>query len=175
MVLCGNSLIMAAITCSSRLRTPTYFFLVSLSVLDAVCSCTVVPKLLEILAAGKKSISCGGCMAQMYFLLSSVTGEVLFFTAMAYDHYMSVCWAQGVCCTGGACVGHRSWSQHLPDATLTFCGPNVVNHFCEMPPLLPLFSSSTYVNDLMAVVTSSLLCLISCSPWCPMASPSPPS
>ncbi|CAI9178416.1 unnamed protein product [Rangifer tarandus platyrhynchus] len=86
---------------SSRLRTPTYFFLVNLSVLDAVCSCTVVPKLLEILAAGKKSISCGGCLAQMYFLLSSVTGEVLFFTAMAYDHYMSICWPQAApfgCC-----------------------------------------------------------------------------
>lgn len=92
--------------------------LVNLSVLGAVCSCTVVPKLFEILAAGKKSISCGGCMAQMYFLLSSVMGEVLFFTAMAYDHYMSVSWPQAVCCTGGGCVGSRSWSQHLPDADL---------------------------------------------------------
>lgn len=45
-------------------------------------------------------------------------GEVLFFTAMAYDHYMSVSWPQAVCCTGGGCVGSRSWSQHLPDADL---------------------------------------------------------
>ena len=40
---------------------------------------------------------------------------------------------------------------------LTCCGPNVVDHFCEIVPLLPLFSS-TYVNDIMAIVTSSLLC-----------------
>lgn len=169
MVLCGNSLIVAAITCSSGLRTPTYFFLVNLSVLDVVCSCTMVPKLLEILVAGKKSISYGGCMAQRFFLLSSVVGEVLFFAAMAYDHDMAICWllhygsmmSPRVC----AALAGAVWGVSTLGAGANSClmlqltcrGPNVVDHFCEIAPLLPLFSS-TCVNDIMAVVTSSLLC-----------------
>lgn len=81
--LCGNSLLVVAVTRSSRPHSPVYFFLVSLSVLDLVCACTVVPKLLEILVAEKRGISYGGCMAQMCFLSWAVPGEVLLFTATA--------------------------------------------------------------------------------------------
>ena len=91
MVLCGNSLIVAAIICSSGLRTPTYFFLVNLSVLDVVCLCTMVPKLLEIPVAGKKSISYGGCMAQLYFLTWAASSELLLLSVMAYDRYAAIC------------------------------------------------------------------------------------
>ncbi|XP_006875432.1 PREDICTED: olfactory receptor 13A1-like [Chrysochloris asiatica] len=163
--LCGNSLFVTAIMFSSGLHTPMYFFLVNLSVLDVVCACTVVPKLLEILVAEKRTISYEGCMTQMFFLTWSVAAELLLFTAMAYDRYVAICqplhyssmMSPQVC----AVLAGAVWSISVLGAgintclilQLTFCGPNVIDHFfCEIPPLLLLSCSSTYMNDVMTVV-----------------------
>uniref|UniRef100_A0A8C4MD38 G-protein coupled receptors family 1 profile domain-containing protein n=1 Tax=Equus asinus asinus TaxID=83772 RepID=A0A8C4MD38_EQUAS len=163
--LCGNSLIIAAITFNSGLHTPMYFFLVNLAVLDVICASTVVPKLLEILVAEKRNISYGGCMAQMFFLSWSVAAEVLLFTAMAYDRYVAICQPlhYGSMMNPRVCavLAGAVWGMSVLGAgvnaclmlQLSFCGPNVVDHFfCEIPPLLLLSCSSTYVNDIMAIV-----------------------
>ncbi|XP_006875429.1 PREDICTED: olfactory receptor 13A1-like [Chrysochloris asiatica] len=165
MALCGNFLIVMVITFSSRLHTPMYFFLVNLSVLDVVCACTVVPKLLGILVAEKRTISYEGCMTQMFFLTWSVAAELLLFTAMAYDRYVAICqplhyssmMSPRVC----AVLAGAVWSISVLGAgintclilRLTFCGPNVIDHFfCEIPPILLISCSSTYVNDIMTIV-----------------------
>lgn len=146
MALCGNSLIVVAISCSSGLHTPLYLFLVSLLVLDVICACPVVPKLLEILMAEKRGISYRGCMAQMYFLSWSVAGETLLLTAMAYKHYVAMCrplhygsmTGPWVC----AVLTGAVWGTSMLGAgvntclmlRLTFCGPDVVEpSFCEIP------------------------------------------
>ncbi|XP_075389613.1 olfactory receptor 13A1-like [Tenrec ecaudatus] len=163
--LCSNSLFVTTIIFSSGLHTPMYFFLVNLAVLDVACACTVVPKLLETLVAGKRTISYKGCMTQMFFLSWSVAAEVLLFTAMAYDRYVAICqplhystlMSPRVC----AMLAGAVWSISVLGAgvntclmlSLTFCGPNVIHHFfCEIPPLLLLSCSSTYVNDIMTIV-----------------------
>ncbi|KAM6182253.1 olfactory receptor 13A1-like [Erethizon dorsatum] len=163
--LCGNSLIMVVVTFSSRLHTPLYFFLVNLAILDVVCACTVVPKFLEILVAKETGISYRACMTQMYFLTWSVAAELLLFTAMAYDRYVAICQPlhYGSMMSPRVCVAlvGTTWSVSMFGAwvntcmtlRLTFCGPNVLNHFfCEIPPLLLLSCSSTYVNDVMTIV-----------------------
>ncbi|XP_029776649.1 olfactory receptor 13A1-like [Suricata suricatta] len=171
--LCGNSLLVVAVTLSSRLHTPMYFFLVNLSVLDLVCACTVVPKLLGILVSGKKSISYGGCMAQMYFLSWAVAGEVLLFTAMAYDRYVAICqplrygsmMSPKVC----AVLAGAVWGISMLGAgvnaclvlRLNFCGPNMIDHFfCEIPPLLLLSCSSTYVNNIMTIIADIFFAML---------------
>ncbi|XP_004839042.1 olfactory receptor 13A1-like [Heterocephalus glaber] len=163
--ICGNFLIVAVVTFSSKLHTPLYFFLVNLAILDVVCACTVVPKLLETLVAKEKSISYRACMTQMYFLTWSVAAELLLFTAMAYDRYVAICqplhygsmMSPRVC----ALLAGATWGISMFGAVvntclmlqLKFCGPNVLNHFfCEIPPLLLVSCSSTYVNDVMAIV-----------------------
>ncbi|XP_014649524.1 PREDICTED: olfactory receptor 13A1-like [Ceratotherium simum simum] len=179
-VLCGNSLIMAAITFSSELHTPMYFFLVNLAVMDVICACTVVPKLLDILVAEKRSISYVGCMAQIYFLTWALGAELLLFTAMAYDRYVAICqplhygsmMSPKVCVTlAGAVWGISVLSAGVNACLmlrLTFCGPNLVNHFlCEIPSLLLLSCSSTYVNnmaimaDIFFAVLNFLLTIVS--------------
>uniref|UniRef100_A0A7N5JCB9 G-protein coupled receptors family 1 profile domain-containing protein n=1 Tax=Ailuropoda melanoleuca TaxID=9646 RepID=A0A7N5JCB9_AILME len=163
--LCGNSLIVVAITFSSRLHTPMYFFLVSLRVLDIICAGAVVPKLLEILVAEKRSISYRGCVAQTCFPSWSVAGEVLLFTAVAYDRRAATCqpllyssmMGPRVCAAlAGAVWGIstlRAGVNACPTLRPNFCGPNVMDHFfCEIPPLLLLSCSSTYVNDIMAIM-----------------------
>ncbi|KAG8517495.1 Olfactory receptor 13A1, partial [Galemys pyrenaicus] len=173
MALCSNSLVMVAIASSASLHTPMYFFLVNLAVFDVVCACTVVPKLLAILVAEKRSISYWGCMVQIYFLTWSLGAELLLFTAMAYDCYVAICqplhyssmMSPRVCVALAGAV----WGISVLDAVintclvlrLTFCGPNVVDHFfCEIPPVLLLSCSSTYLNNIMSLVADIFFAML---------------
>ncbi|XP_072481779.1 olfactory receptor 13A1-like [Notamacropus eugenii] len=163
--LIGNSLIGAAISLNSGLYTPMYFFLVNLALLDVICTCTAVPKLLQILGGEDNTISFRGCMTQLYFLTWSVAAELLLFTAMAYDRYVAICqplhyskmMSREICLSLAVAV----WGISAFDAAtntslllrLSFCGPNVIDHFlCEIPALLPLSCPSTYLNDVMTIV-----------------------
>ncbi|XP_027717064.1 olfactory receptor 13A1-like [Vombatus ursinus] len=163
--LTGNILIIVLVICSSILHTPMYFFLVNLSMLDIMCTTSVLPKVLENLISEKKTISYGGCMAQVYFLIWSVSGELLLFTAMAYDRYVAIChplhystmMSKNICVLLAVGV----WSICGLNTTintglmirLSFCGPNTINQFfCEIPPVLLLSCTSTYVNDIMTVL-----------------------
>ncbi|XP_036592056.1 LOW QUALITY PROTEIN: olfactory receptor 13A1-like [Trichosurus vulpecula] len=161
----GNILIMVLVIWSSILHTPMYFFLVNLSMLDIMCTTSVLPKVLENLVSEKKTISYGGCMAQVYFLTWSVSGELLLFTAMAYDRYAAIChplhystmMSKRICFLLAVGV----WSICGLNTTiktelmirLSFCGPNIIDQFfCEMPAALLLSCTSTHVNDIMTVL-----------------------
>ncbi|XP_036591834.1 olfactory receptor 13A1-like [Trichosurus vulpecula] len=167
--LTGNILIIVLVIWSSILHTPMYFFLVNLSMLDIMCTTSVLPKVLENLVSENKTISYGGCMAQVYFLPWSVSGELLLFTAMAYDRYAAICqplhystmMSKKICVLLAAAV----WSICGLNTTintglmiqLSFCGTNIIDQFfCEIPPLLLLSCTSTYVNDIMTVLADVL-------------------
>ncbi|XP_074141364.1 olfactory receptor 13A1-like [Sminthopsis crassicaudata] len=166
--LSGNILIVMAISLDSGLHTPMYFFLANLAILDIGCTSTVLPKLLQNLIVTKNSIPYDGCMTQLYFFSCFLGTELLLFTVMAYDRYVAIChplhysimmsrmvcmvlvssvWAMGV-------LG--SLLQTALMLRLTFCGPNEIKHFlCEIPSLLLLSCSSTYVNDIMMVIADA--------------------
>ncbi|XP_027716600.1 olfactory receptor 13A1-like [Vombatus ursinus] len=160
----GNSLIVIVISLNPGLHTPMYFFLINLALMDIVSASTVVPKLLQNLMT-KNTISYGGCIAQIYFLTWCLGAELLLFTAMAYDRYAAICqplhystiMSKAACCLIASAVwaisGTNTTIQTIMTIRLSFCGPNVIDHFfCEIPPLLPLSCSSTYVNNVMALV-----------------------
>ncbi|XP_074092454.1 olfactory receptor 13A1-like [Macrotis lagotis] len=168
----GNSIIIIVIILNPGLHTPMYFFLINLALLDIVSSSTVVPKLLQNLMT-KNTISYGGCIAQIYFLSWSLGAELLLFTAMAYDRYAAICqplhyntlMSKAACCLLAAVVwsfsGINATVNTIVTARLSFCGPNVIDHFfCEIPPLLPLSCSSTYVNNIMAVIADMFFAVI---------------
>ncbi|XP_001378360.3 olfactory receptor 13A1-like [Monodelphis domestica] len=164
MALIGNALIVLAISIDSGLHTPMYFFLANLAILDIGCTSTVLPKLLEILV-DKKSISYNGCMTQLYFFTWFLGAELLLFTAMAYDRYVAIChplhyttmMSRMVCIFLAGSV----WAISVINSSihtglmvqLTFCGPNKIKHFlCEIPTLLLLSCTSTYLNNMMIVI-----------------------
>ncbi|XP_036592303.1 olfactory receptor 13A1-like [Trichosurus vulpecula] len=159
----GNSLIITVISLNPGLHTPMYFFLTNLALLDILSTSTIVPKLLQNLIT-KNTISYGGCMAQIYFLTWCLAGEALLFTAMAYDRYAAICqplhystvMSKTACCLIVSAVWAISWTNTtihiIMTVHLSFCGPNVIDHyFCEIPPLFPLSCSSTHVNKAMVV------------------------
>lgn len=144
--LSGNLLIVLLIGSSPALHTPMYFFLVNLAAVDILCTSTILPKLLGSMVAGR-TISFGGCMAQLFFFTWSLGAELLLFSAMALDRYVAICRPlhYGALMGPGVCVLLASavWAVSLTNTTvntvftgrLPFCGSNVVEHFfCEIDP-----------------------------------------
>ncbi|XP_006837512.1 PREDICTED: olfactory receptor 13A1-like [Chrysochloris asiatica] len=166
--LTGNVLIILAITFNPGLHNPMYFFLFNLATMDIICISTIMPKALVGLVSEENSISYGGCMTQLYFLTWSASSELLLLTVMAYDRYAAIChplhystMMRKTLCSmlaasvWGLCAFNTAIHTGLM-LRLKFCGPNVITHFfCEVPPLLLLSCSSTYVNSVMIVLADA--------------------
>ncbi|XP_072826926.1 olfactory receptor 5M5 [Vicugna pacos] len=156
----GNLGMLVLIRIDSRLHTPMYFFLASLSCLDLCCSTNVTPKMLMNFLLEKKTISYTACLVQCYFFIAMVITEYYMLAVMAYDRYMAICnpllysskMSKGVCIcliAGPYVYGFLSglmetmWTYHL-----TFCGSNIINHFyCADPPLIRLSCSDTFIKE----------------------------
>ncbi|XP_028639867.1 olfactory receptor 13A1-like, partial [Grammomys surdaster] len=168
MALMGNIVIIVLVTSSTGLHSPMYFFLCNLATMDIICTTSVLPKALAGLISEENTISFKGCMAQLFFLLWSLSSELLLLTVMAYDRYVAICFPLhyssrmspqlcGVLAMSVWFICALNASVHTGLMTrLSFCGPKVVTHFfCEIPPLLLLSCSSTYINSIMTLVADA--------------------
>ncbi|KAM5247039.1 olfactory receptor 2D3-like [Ctenodactylus gundi] len=168
----GNLLIILLIHMDPRLHTPMYFFLKNLSLTDLCFSTTIVPKMLLHFLVMRKTISFIGCSIQMFFFLIMGCTESSLLAVMAYDRYVAVCkplhystiMTQRVCML----LAIGSWASgvfvSLVDTTFTsslsYQGPNVINHyFCEPPALLKLASEETYKAE-MAIFAMGVVILL---------------
>ncbi|NWW45194.1 O1102 protein, partial [Pedionomus torquatus] len=160
--LAGNLGMVALIWSSSQLRSPMYFFLGHLSLLDACYASVVAPGTLMFLLMEKKTISLAGCATQLFFFIGFGTTECFLLAAMAYDRYAAICnpllypsiMSPRVCVVllGGSYVlgllhslVHTEFTFSLP-----FCPPAEVDDFyCEIMPVLALSCSDTQVNRLV--------------------------
>ncbi|XP_061447449.1 olfactory receptor 4Q2-like [Rhineura floridana] len=168
--LVGNTLIMMTVASDPRLQTPMYFLLGNLSFLDLCYSTVTAPKMLMDFLAEKRSISFEACMAQLFFLHFVGAAEMFLLTVMAYDRYVAICkplhypsimnrqlcsWLVGASWTGGFI---HSTVQTILTMRLPFCGPNQVdNFFCDVPPVIKLACTDTYVIELLMVSNSGLI------------------
>ncbi|XP_025906706.1 olfactory receptor 14A16-like [Nothoprocta perdicaria] len=168
--LLGNSLIITAIACDHRLHTPMYFFLLNLSLLDLGSISTTVPKSMASSLWDIRAISYLGCASQVFFFLFLFSAEFYLLTLMAYDRYVAICRPlhYGTLLDGRACVqmAAAAWGTGFFNALLhtgnTFsiplCQGNVVEQFfCEIPQILRLSCSDSYLRELRVIVIS--LCL----------------
>ncbi|XP_067400068.1 olfactory receptor 10A7-like [Emydura macquarii macquarii] len=171
-VLTGNILIMFITTLDSSLHTPMYFFLRNLSFLDICYTSVTIPKMLANLLAENKSISFTGCAAQLYFYLFFATAECYLLAAMAYDRYVAISHPlryttvmnDRVCVrlvVASYVVGLPvSFGQTTLIFNLPFCGPNEIHHFfCDIPPLLKLACTDTYLNEVEVFAVAVLVVL----------------
>ncbi|XP_018411163.1 PREDICTED: olfactory receptor 13G1-like [Nanorana parkeri] len=173
MALVGNVLISVVISSDPRLHTPMYFFLINLSILDICCTTAAIPKMLQILVIDKKSISYSGCISQLYLFTAALSTELILLTVMAYDRYVAICFPLQyktimsrtvcICLAGSAWVlgSVNSMTHTCLILKLRFREQNIIDHFfCEIPPVLKLANSDTYVNDVVIVASDVLLGMI---------------
>ncbi|XP_004473075.1 olfactory receptor 5V1-like [Dasypus novemcinctus] len=170
--LLGNCAILLAITTEKKLRTPMYYFLGNLSLLDILCPSATVPKMLENLLTEKQSISFVGCVLQLYFFVSMAGTEVFLLSAMAYDRYVAICFPlqYTLIMTKVRCAQLMSgtWAAGFLNSLLhtvftfrlSFCKSNHVDqYYCDIPPVVALSCSSTYVAKMLVLVVGGILAI----------------
>nr|XP_025043610.1 putative olfactory receptor 10D4 [Pelodiscus sinensis] len=158
--LLGNLLIFSAVLGDPRLHTPMYFFLCNLAILDIGISSISIPKLLANLWANSKTISLGGCMAQVFFWHFLGSTECLLYTVMAYDRYVAICHPlryllimnRRVCAllAAGTWITSSFHATILTSLTFTlpYCGSNVIDYFfCDIFPVAKLACADTYILE----------------------------
>ncbi|XP_045708107.1 olfactory receptor 1052-like [Phyllostomus hastatus] len=171
--LVGNLGMLFLIHTTPKLQTPMYHFLSCLSFVDACCSSVFAPKMLLNFFVEWDTISLSACIVQYFGGASLVTTEGFLLAAMAYDRYMAI--VNPLLYTGvmtkricvalviGSCVGGliNSLTHTIGLVKLSFCGPNVIHHFfCDLPPLLKLSCSDTSMNELLVLIFSGVIAMI---------------
>nr|XP_033717619.1 olfactory receptor 1440-like [Tursiops truncatus] len=147
----------------SSIHTPMYFFLssLSLSFLDFCYVTSTTPKMLSDFFRKPEFISFMGCTMQYFFFASLGLTECCLLAAKAYDGYVAVCnpllytgiMSPTLCVqvvVGVYIVGFSgSLIQLCALLQLHFCGPNGINHFCDLPQLLVLSCSETFLLQMI--------------------------
>ncbi|XP_004475507.1 olfactory receptor 4F21-like [Dasypus novemcinctus] len=168
----GNIIIVFSVTTDRHLHSPMYFLLANLSFIDMGACSVTSPKMIYDLFRKHKTISFGGCIAQIFFIHVIGGVEMVLLIAMAFDRYVAICkplhyltimsprmcilflaaaWALGV---------SHSLFQLAFIVNLPFCGPNVLDSFyCDLPRLLRLACTDTYRLQFMVTVNSGFICV----------------
>ncbi|XP_064360276.1 olfactory receptor 14A16-like [Dromaius novaehollandiae] len=168
--LLGNGLIVTAVACDHHLHTPMYFFLLNLSILDLGSISVTVPKSMANSLRDTRAISYLGCAAQVFLVGILFAAEYSLLTVMAYDRYIAICRPlhYGILMDSRACVkmAAAAWASGFLNALLhtanTFsiplCQGNTVDQFfCEIPQILKLSCSDSYLREVGLLVVSVFL------------------
>ncbi|KAE8593112.1 hypothetical protein XENTR_v10018988 [Xenopus tropicalis] len=157
----GNASIILIYKFSPSLHTPMYYFLSNFSFLEICYVSASSPKMLQNMLVEKKTISFYCCFTQIYSIVHLAGTEFYVLAAMAYDRYNAICHPllyriimnNRVCAqliAGSWVIGAANSLVHtLLTHTLSFCS-NKVNHiFCDVPPLLKLACTDTWINQIV--------------------------
>ncbi|KAK9397759.1 olfactory receptor [Crotalus adamanteus] len=150
-------------------QLPMYNFLGSFSLLEICYVTTTMPRMLFDLASPQGIISFQACFIQFYIFYSLGSTETFFLSTMALDRYLAIChplyyptiMSSKNCSKLVACCWMAGFLVYAVPITLisrlSFCGPNVSDHFlCDQgllslacPPLgnvpLILFSMNIFI------------------------------
>ncbi|XP_040549536.1 olfactory receptor 14J1-like, partial [Gallus gallus] len=168
--LLGNGLISTAVACDHRLHTPMYFFLLNLALLDLGCISTTLPKAMANALWHTRHISYAGCAAQVFFFLFLFSAEYSLLTVMSYDRYVAICkplhygtlLGSRACATMAAAawgIGILNSLLHTANTfSLPLCQGNAVDQFfCEIPHILKLSCSKSYLREFGLIMAGGLV------------------
>ncbi|XP_029769923.1 olfactory receptor 14A16-like, partial [Terrapene carolina triunguis] len=158
-VLVGNLLIFMAIAFDHHLHTPMYFFLMNLSILDLGSIFVTVPKSMANSLMNTRSISYAGSDFSLLIVI-------------AYDRYVAICqplhYERMMKSRAYVQMAAGAWISGILNSVLhtgnmfalTFCGGNMVDQFfCEIPQLLKITCSDSYLSEVEVIAFSACLVL----------------
>ncbi|XP_065702150.1 olfactory receptor 14J1-like [Patagioenas fasciata] len=168
--LLDNGLIITTIAWDQHLHTPMYFFLLNLALLDLGTISATLPKSMANSLWDTRAISYAGCAAQLFFFFFCGTAEYSLLTIMSYDCYVAICKPlhYGTLLGSRACVhmAAAAWATGFLNAllhtantfSLPLCKGNALDQFfCEIPQILKLSCSNTYIKEVGFIVVSVLI------------------
>uniref|UniRef100_A0A8C5M6X4 Olfactory receptor n=1 Tax=Leptobrachium leishanense TaxID=445787 RepID=A0A8C5M6X4_9ANUR len=170
-LLVANILLILAVTLDHRLHNPMYFFLINLSIINICGPSVIVPRMLVDFL--NKSIVFAACVTQMFFNILLVESESFLLVFMAYDRYVAICkplryneiMNRSVCALMAMVMWTVSFATSSVNifsiCSLTFCGPNIINHFmCSSKYLTILSCSDTSGSDSIAFLGGAAILLV---------------
>ncbi|KAM6451741.1 olfactory receptor 14A16-like [Liasis olivaceus] len=166
-VLIENLIIITIILYSHRLHSPMYFFLVNLSFQDLGSISVTIPKSMLNSVMNTEIISYSGCLCQVFFFDFFMISHVFLLVVMAYDRYVAICnpLHYETVMNKRACIrmATSAWIGGLFYSTLytgnlvtvEFCSRIINQFFCEIPQLLKISCSDSYVAEKWALIFGS--------------------
>ncbi|CAO2596678.1 Olfactory receptor 141 [Lemmus lemmus] len=162
LTLIGNVGLIILVIGDTQLHNPMYCLLSALSSVDACYSSDITPNMLVGFMSKNKIISLHGCAAQMFFAVTFGTTECFLLAAMAYDRYVAIhnplmyavsmsprVYVSLIIASYAGGILHGV-IHTVATFSLSFCRSNEITHiFCDIPPLLAISCSETYVNELL--------------------------
>ncbi|XP_044305963.1 olfactory receptor 4D9-like [Varanus komodoensis] len=166
----GNLAIIITVITTPNLHTPMYFLLVNLAVIDISESSVTSLKMLLDLFSNTHTITYNWCITQIFFFHLTGGAVVFLLVAMAVDRFVAIykplqyliIMNRGVCIglVAGAWLGGfaHSFIQIGILIQLPFCDTNILDNFyCDIPQLIKLACTGTYITELLMVCNSGLL------------------
>ncbi|KAM6988770.1 olfactory receptor 14A16-like [Passerculus sandwichensis] len=157
--------------CGHNLHTPMFFFLLNLALSDLGSICTTVPKAMHNSLWDTRNISYKGCATQVFLFVFFFSAEYFLLTVMCYDRYVSICKPlhYGILLGSRACahMAAAAWAGaflysllHTANTfSLPLCHGNALGQFfCEIPQILKLACSKSYLRELGLLAIS--VCLV---------------
>ncbi|XP_058563495.1 olfactory receptor 6Z7-like [Neofelis nebulosa] len=170
LTLLENTLIIYLICSHIELHKPMYFFLGNLSCLEMCYVSVTMPSLLVGLWTGPYHISFTACMTQLFLFIALISTKCTLLASMAYDRYVAICRPlhYPLLMRPQVCLGLAlsSWLGGLLVsvaktsciASLSYCGPNVLNHFfCDVSPLLNLSCTHVALTELVDFISAIVI------------------
>ncbi|XP_012920396.1 olfactory receptor 481-like [Heterocephalus glaber] len=169
----GNLSIIMLIRRTPQLHTPMYVFLSHLAFVDMGYSTSVTPTMTVSFLRERTTISVAGCIAQLGSDVVFGTAECFLLAAMAYDRYVAICspLLYSTLMSSRVCIillviSYLGGGMNASSCTgcllsLTFCGPNEINHFfCDLPPLVKLSCTHIYIAEICPAISAGSIIVI---------------
>ncbi|XP_012414039.1 olfactory receptor 5-like [Trichechus manatus latirostris] len=170
LTLLENTLIVYLICSHNELHKPMYFFLGNLSCLEMCYVSVTMPSLLLGLWTGPCHVPFTACTIQLFLFIFLIGTKCTLLASMAYDRYVAICRPlhYPLLMRPQVCLGlaMTSWLGGLLISlikttcimSLSYCGPNVLNHFfCDVSPLLKLSCTHMALTELVDFIFAIII------------------
>ncbi|XP_074783068.1 olfactory receptor 4D1-like [Athene noctua] len=170
----GNIIILTTVTTDYHLHTCVYFFLANLAFTDITESSVNIPFLLSSFVPQPKTVPFKECTLDMFFFHLIGGAHIFLLAVMRADQCVAISIHKPLqylkILNGEVCLSlvAGSWAGGLIHSAtqidlllpLPYCGPNQDNFHCDVPQVLKVACTDTYLTELLMVSNVGLLLTI---------------